>query len=149
MKTGNESRIGGPSGDVTASGRVGLGAPMAMRWVSAAVFALAGSCAPAPMPVATSTHDPSNPSAPEGIMPATATSASSLGAQTGSGADQITAPMRDASAQSPVMDHSAHSTAAADGGSDAAVYVCPMHPEVTAKTPGVCPKCNMKLVPKK
>jgi hypothetical protein len=27
--------------------------------------------------------------------------------------------------------------------------VCPMHPEVTSTTPGVCPKCNMKLVPKK
>jgi len=28
-------------------------------------------------------------------------------------------------------------------------YVCPMHPEVTSTAPGVCPKCNMKLVPKK
>lgn len=27
-------------------------------------------------------------------------------------------------------------------------HVCPMHPEVTSKSPGVCPKCNMKLVPK-
>jgi hypothetical protein len=24
-------------------------------------------------------------------------------------------------------------------------YVCPMHPEVTSETPGLCPKCNMKL----
>lgn len=31
----------------------------------------------------------------------------------------------------------------------AVVYVCPMHPEVTSTTPGsLCPKCNMKLVPK-
>jgi hypothetical protein len=28
----------------------------------------------------------------------------------------------------------------------AAVYVCPMHPEVTSDKPGRCPKCNMKLV---
>jgi hypothetical protein len=28
-------------------------------------------------------------------------------------------------------------------------YVCPMHPDVTSSAPGVCPKCNMKLVPKK
>lgn len=29
---------------------------------------------------------------------------------------------------------------------EAALYVCPMHPEVTSKTPGTCPKCGMKLV---
>lgn len=26
------------------------------------------------------------------------------------------------------------------------IYVCPMHPDVQAKLPGKCPKCNMKLV---
>lgn len=29
-----------------------------------------------------------------------------------------------------------------------AVYTCPHHPEVTSNTPGVCPKCEMKLQPK-
>jgi FtsP/CotA-like multicopper oxidase with cupredoxin domain len=29
----------------------------------------------------------------------------------------------------------------------ASSYVCPMHPEVTAAEPGICPKCGMKLVP--
>ncbi len=29
---------------------------------------------------------------------------------------------------------------------DAALYVCPIHPEVTSKTPGTCPKCGMALV---
>ena len=28
----------------------------------------------------------------------------------------------------------------------AAVYVCPMHPEVTSNAPGTCPKCGMALV---
>jgi hypothetical protein len=28
----------------------------------------------------------------------------------------------------------------------ATVYACPMHPEVTSKTPGECPKCGMDLV---
>jgi FtsP/CotA-like multicopper oxidase with cupredoxin domain len=26
-------------------------------------------------------------------------------------------------------------------------YACPMHPEVTSKEPGTCPKCGMKLLP--
>ncbi|AMR29498.1 hypothetical protein A0257_21985 [Hymenobacter psoromatis] len=30
----------------------------------------------------------------------------------------------------------------------AAVYVCPMHPEVTSDKPGSCPKCHMALVKK-
>jgi hypothetical protein len=29
-----------------------------------------------------------------------------------------------------------------------AIYVCPMHPEVTSTTPGTCPKCGMSLVKK-
>jgi len=28
------------------------------------------------------------------------------------------------------------------------VYVCPMHPDVISETPGLCPKCHMKLDPK-
>ena len=33
--------------------------------------------------------------------------------------------------------------------SASAEYICPMHPEVTQKTPGKCPKCGMALEPKK
>jgi hypothetical protein len=32
--------------------------------------------------------------------------------------------------------------------SGAAVYTCPMHPEVVSDQPGRCPKCRMKLVRK-
>jgi hypothetical protein len=32
--------------------------------------------------------------------------------------------------------------------SSGAVYACPMHPEVTASSPGRCPKCGMELRPR-
>jgi FtsP/CotA-like multicopper oxidase with cupredoxin domain len=35
----------------------------------------------------------------------------------------------------------------ADAAEEASSYACPMHPEVTASEPGVCPKCGMRLVP--
>jgi hypothetical protein len=28
-------------------------------------------------------------------------------------------------------------------------HACPMHPEIEQKEPGTCPKCGMKLVPRK
>lgn len=140
MKTVRERSFGG---------RARLGAATTMRCVFAVLLALGGACTPAPMPVATSAHDPSNPSAPEGVTSVNAASAPSVSANTGSEHDRLTASSPDASAQSPPSDHSAHSMAASDGGSEEAVYVCPMHPEVTARTPGLCPKCNMKLVPRK
>jgi hypothetical protein len=38
----------------------------------------------------------------------------------------------------------------AGGAAPAAVsYTCPMHPEIVRPGPGRCPKCGMKLVPKK
>jgi len=33
--------------------------------------------------------------------------------------------------------------------STATTYTCPMHPEVVQDHPGNCPKCGMKLEPKK
>jgi hypothetical protein len=48
----------------------------------------------------------------------------------------------------PASDHD-HGAHASDGGTEGVVYTCPMHPEVMSNAPGVCPKCNMKLVPKK
>jgi hypothetical protein len=89
------------------------------------------ACSPAPMPTSQSSRDPSSPTAPEGVTPPVAASATPPATGAHEGHDH-------ASTSSP-----------ADAGSQATVYVCPMHPEVTSSTPGVCPKCNMKLVPKK
>lgn len=85
------------------------------------------ACSPAPVRVAQSSHDPSSPTAPEGMSPI------------------VVAPPSTA-AEHAAHDHAVHATS--DGGA-AQVYVCPMHPEVTSDAPGLCPKCNMKLVPKK
>jgi hypothetical protein len=50
----------------------------------------------------------------------------------------------------------AHGASAASGtqpspstGDSSVRYTCPMHPEIDVPRPGVCPKCGMKLVPKK
>ena len=107
-----------------------------------ASLVLVTACSPAPMPISQSRQDPASPLAPEGATPPSP-------------------PGSVAAASAPEHAHHGHSHdehpaaahgavgGAADGGA-AVVYVCPMHPEVTASAPdALCPKCNMKLVPKK
>jgi hypothetical protein len=50
------------------------------------------------------------------------------------------APMRE--------EHDAHAGHEGGAHSEAAVYTCPMHPEVVSKQADRCPKCGMALVEK-
>jgi len=86
------------------------------------------ACAVGPMPVAQAASDPSNPSAPEGAKPA---AVSAVAPREKSEHGEHAEPHDHAQHQSSVL------------------YVCPMHPEVQSPEPGTCPKCNMKLEPKK
>jgi hypothetical protein len=58
-------------------------------------------------------------------------------------------PQAPEGASRPAPAHTHAHQASEPGDAGAVVYVCPMHPEVTSSRPETCPKCNMKLVPRK
>ena len=60
----------------------------------------------------------------------------------GPGAVQGSEPQHDHRDHHDHHDHGAHGAEEPS----AAVYTCPMHPEVTSSEPGECPKCGMALV---
>jgi hypothetical protein len=104
------------------------------------------ACSPGPVPVSQSPHDPSNPSAPAGIVPPIGSGTpSSRGPSESSPAEGHAHQHHDQSRSTPA----AQATGASDAGNSSAVYTCPMHPEVTSAVPGQCPKCGMNLVPRK
>ncbi|MFL5358205.1 heavy metal-binding domain-containing protein [Archangium sp.] len=80
--------------------------------------------------------DPSNPGAPESPVHGMA----AILANDASAFSSLEEPSGGAAPHS----HSHGGTEA--GTSAAAVYTCPMHPEVTSPEPGRCPKCGMNLV---
>lgn len=106
--------------------------PLVAALIAALAAAALVACSPAPTPISTSTSDPSNPHAPEGVVHVASSSSNVLGL-----------------VADPHAGHG-HASAPATTPDAGVVYVCPMHPEVTATEPNAtCPKCNMKLVPKK
>ena len=123
---------------------------------STTLVALVAACAPAPMPVSQSPRDPSSPSAPEGVAPILAAAPPPVRpAGESEGHEHHHDHGHDHGSKqappSPAPGHQGHGERSAEPAGDAegTVYVCPMHPEVTSSAPGVCPKCNMKLVPRK
>jgi hypothetical protein len=109
---------------------------------SAALFLALAGCAPSSPPVAVSPQDPSSPTAPEGPPPFVS-KPSSLRSDV-----PVTHAQDAKDAHQEHAVHHEHAAPTSDGGV-AARFVCPMDPEVTADEPGRCPKCTMKLVPKK
>jgi len=115
------------------------------------------------MPISQSSRDPSSPHAPEGASPLTAALPTPAPAAKTGGHDHDPhehghhghhGHHGDGHAAPPAAgahgNHGSDVGSGADGGTQGTVYVCPMHPEVTSTAPGaLCPKCNMKLEPKK
>jgi hypothetical protein len=64
-----------------------------------------------------------------------------MGTHAGHGGTYVHADAGRASAPQPHHHHEQEEAAA--------VYACPMHPEVTSDKPGTCPKCGMTLERKK
>jgi len=121
-----------------------------IRAIFIAVFSpfLAG-CASTPPPP-TSVDHPANADASATSLP----SVTDLRAGRPGSAHETDPFAATAPAQQDKSDHSGHqmpSVKEAEKASTtraAALYVCPMHPEVEATEPGKCPKCKMKLVKK-
>ena len=126
--------------------RIGIASPKTFTMIRAlGAIALVGACSPGPMPVSQSPRDPSSPAAPEGATPIVASAAVP-------GPSSSEAHGHHAHGNHAHGDHAHHAepaAAGAEGDPQGTVYVCPMDPEVVSNAPGICPKCNMKLVPKK
>ena len=117
---------------------------MTHNWTVPLVLVLTGACAHVPKPVTRSMESVAHPAAPEAV---TAPAAPMLSV----GSDEALAPPPAPAERKDEMEmHRGHATpepAAQPAPSKvAAIYTCPMHPEVQADKPGSCPICGMKLV---
>jgi hypothetical protein len=97
---------------------------MARHFVALCVSAALAGCAARTLTPLDPTH-PASPQAAEAAVPPPSTTLTQTSAP---------APKASASSSQPAAQ-------------EAAVYTCPMHPEVRQRAPEQCPKCGMNLVP--
>jgi hypothetical protein len=128
----------------------GRGPSAGARGIPGLAVLLLAACASAPRarPVEL---DPANPGAPE--SPSLAVAALRGEPAAHERLDDVPpAPVAPAAESTPVHQHDAAPAghrAEPKKSKPAAVYTCPMHPEVRSDQPGTCPKCGMKLVVEK
>lgn len=116
---------------------------MKRRTIVAALGLLLAGCTAPPVEHEFGLNHPANPRATESPLPS---SSLTLATETA-----VVQPPTDDSNSMPAHQHGAAAPATIPSTSPttAALYICPMHKEVTSNSPGKCPKCGMKLVAKK
>jgi uncharacterized protein involved in copper resistance len=109
-------------------------------WSFALFIALGAGCAATKQPSPNHDH-PASVNAPASAMPEASTTLSNH--------EPVASPAPAHEMGNMTMDHGSMQPKAAPATTTAAaMYVCPMHPEVTSSAPGKCPKCGMTLVKK-
>lgn len=120
-------------------------------------FALSlGGCVSSAPPQALPPNHPANPDAPEAALAAPSQTLAAAQPSSMPSTDESMPAMagmqhdgmQGMSHDMPGMTHAKPSSQPTSTQA-ATVYTCKMHPEIISDKPGKCPKCNMKLVPKK
>lgn len=130
------------------------------HFLAASLWAFATACA-APAVQRPVHLDPSNPDAPEANPVALPTALRPAAASTSPNVTEEDVAANEHSSHGAVPGAPTRSDGEMGSGSshrgqlesevegETPIFECPMHPEVRQNEPGRCPKCGMKLVPKK
>lgn len=125
---------------------------MLIRIAMAGTLTLLAGCAVKILEPASSTHHPANAGAITTDLPTVGSNLVPAKKQSIHETDPFTSSAKPSGIES--QDHTGHDAPATAESmtpsvdEPAAMYVCPMHADVTSAEPGRCPKCKMKLVQK-